>query len=319
VGGVVTELGAREGMTVALGTPLFRINGLSTVWINAQVPEAAAAQVRLGQRVEVRAPALPGTVLRGKVSAILPDVDAVTRTVKARIEVDNPGARLVPGLFATVSLTQAARSESLLVPSEAVIRTGTRTVVFVVQDDGKFAAAPVETGMESSGMTEIRQGLESGQKVVVSGQFLIDSEASLKGTTTRMSEGPAKDAAKPTDATHRGEGRVEAIAKDEVTLSHGPIPSLKWGEMTMGFKPPAAGLPAPVAVGSRVTFEIRRLPDGQYEITSIAPAGQAAATTATRARDVKDAAKDATKGATKDATKDATNGETKVETKGTIK
>lgn len=278
-GGIVTELGAREGMAVTMGATLFRINGLSTVWINAEVPEAAAAQVRPGQPVEVRAPALPGTVLRGRVGTILPDVNPVTRTVKVRVEVDNPGARLLPGYFATVSVAPAGRNEALMVPSEAVIRTGTRTVVFVQQDDGKFVAAPVETGMDAGGMTEIRAGLAPGQKVVTSGQFLVDSEASLKATTTRMGDAPELGApggsagvAVPSDpATHRGEGRVEAIAPDEVTLSHGPIPSLKWGDMTMGFRLPAPGAVAGVKVGDAVTFAFRARPGGVYEITSIAP------------------------------------------------
>lgn len=278
-GGIVTELGAREGMAVALGTTLFRINGLSTVWINAEVPEAAAAQVRPRQSVEVRAPALPGTILRGRVGTILPDVNPVTRTVKVRVEVDNPGARLLPGYFATVRFEPDARNDALMVPSEAVIRTGTRTVVFVQQDDGRFVAAPVETGMEAGGMTEIRAGLAQGQKVVTSGQFLVDSEASLKATTTRMGDtqeprAPAATAGvamSPDSTTHRGEGRVEAIAPDEVTLSHGPIPSLRWGDMTMGFKLSAPGAVDGVKVGDAVTFVFRARPGGIYEITSIAP------------------------------------------------
>ena len=303
-GGIVTELGVREGMAVAMGATLFRINGLRTVWINAEVPEAAAAQVRVGQAVEVRAPALPGTVLRGRVGAILPDVNVVTRTVKTRVEVDNPGARLLPGYFANVSFAPAARAEALMVPSEAVIRTGSRTVVFVQQADGRFAAAPVEAGMEADGMTEIRAGLALGQKVVVSGQFLVDSEASLKATTTRMGEGPVPgDATAPAGAsmqpdqvTHRGEGKVEAIAADEVMLSHGPIPSLKWGDMTMGFKPPAAGVPAGLKAGDTVTFTFLARPGGVFELTSIVPAGKGAGT-ADRSGAIRDPARVERKGA----------------------
>ena len=191
IGGVVGELTAREGMTVMAGTPLFRLNGLSTVWVNAEVPEGAAAQVRPGTTVEARAPALPGVVLKGKVSAILPEVNPATRTIKARIELANPGARLVPGMFATINFDPLAGKEVLLVPSEAVIQTGKRSVVVVAQADGSFAPIDVAVGVDSNGQTEIRQGLQAGQKVVVSGQFLFDSEASLKASTTRMSEMPA--------------------------------------------------------------------------------------------------------------------------------
>jgi Cu(I)/Ag(I) efflux system membrane fusion protein len=190
IGGVVSELTAREGMTVMAGAPMFRLNGLSTVWINAEVPEAVAAQVRPGNAVEARTPAFPGAVFEGKVSAILPEVNPATRTIKARIEVANPSGQLVPGMFATVNFTPAARKEVLLVPSEAVIQTGKRNVVVVAQGDGQFAPVDVELGLDSNGQTEIRKGLQAGQKVVVSGQFLLDSEANLKATTTRMSEMP---------------------------------------------------------------------------------------------------------------------------------
>jgi membrane fusion protein, copper/silver efflux system len=193
VGGVITELTAREGMTVAMGASLFRINGLSSVWINAEVPESAAARVRAGTPVEVRTPSAPGTVFKGRVSALLPDVNAATRTIKARIEVANPAGQLVPGLFAMVDFVQAGAVEVTLVPSEAVIATGKRTVVFVAEGEGRFRAVDVETGTEANGMTEIRKGLQPGAMVVVSGQFLIDSDASLKGATTRLS-GPAETA-----------------------------------------------------------------------------------------------------------------------------
>src|SRR6266571_2318255 len=272
IGGVVGELTAREGMTVMAGAPLFRLNGLSTVWVNAEVPEASAAQVRPGNPVEARTPAAPGAVFKGQVSAILPEVNPATRTVKARIELANPGGQLVPGMFATVSFTPAARKDVLLVPSEAVIQTGKRSVVVVAQGDGKFAPVDVEVGLDSNGQTEIRKGLQVGQKVVVSGQFLVDSEANLKASATRMGEMPGRAAGQGPDATHRGEGKVESIGKEEITISHGPIASLQWGAMTMGFKLPATGLPQGVHVGDTVAFEIRATQDGTFEITSIAPA-----------------------------------------------
>ena len=199
IGGVVAELGAREGMTVAPGAPLFRINGLSTVWVNAEVPESLAAQVRPGSAVEARAPALGGAAFKGKVTAILPEVNPATRTLKMRVELANPVGALVPGMFATVMLKPAARVEMLQVPSEAVITTGKRSVVVVALGDGRFAPVDVEIGMEANGQTEIRKGLEAGQQVVVSGQFLIDSEASLKGVTARMGDAPTA-AAVPPDA-----------------------------------------------------------------------------------------------------------------------
>jgi membrane fusion protein, copper/silver efflux system len=271
--GVITELGAREGMTVMAGAPLFRINALSTVWLNAEVSEAQATLVRPGAPVQARAPALPGEIFKGRVSTILPEVSAATRTLRARVELNNPGRRLMPGMFATVDFTSSARKETLLVPTEAVIQTGTRTVVILAQDGGGFAPVDVELGLEANGQSEIRKGLEAGQKVVVSGQFLLDSEASLRSSATRMSPMPGTDAPAGTDAIHRGEGKVEAIGKDEITLSHGPIPSLQWGPMTMGFKLPAEKAPKGLRVGDSVAFEIRAMPDGMYQITRISPIG----------------------------------------------
>jgi Cu(I)/Ag(I) efflux system membrane fusion protein len=272
IGGVVAELSVRDGMTVMAGAPLFRINGLGTIWVNADVPENLAAQVRPGNAVEAHTPSLPATVFKGRVSAILPEVNPATRTLKARVELANPSGQLVPGMFATINFSSAMRKDVLLVPTEAVIQTGTRSVVMVAQGDGKFIPVEVVIGTETGGQTEIRKGLETGQKVVVSGQFLIDSEASLKGTTTRMSELPAADSGKAAPGPiHRGAGKVEKIDKEQITISHGPIATLQWGAMTMGFNVPASGLPKNIAVGDSVVFEIRPLKDGMFEIVSISP------------------------------------------------
>lgn len=274
--GVVSELSVREGMAVTQGAPLFRINGLRTVWVNAEVPESAAQQVRPGMAVSATSPALPDTAFNGKVEAVLPEVNAATRTLKARIELANPGAKLVPGMFASVRLVPAASREALLVPSEALIRTGTRSVVVTAPEPGRFAAVEVMTGAEANGQTEVIKGLSAGQKVVASGQFLIDSEASLRGALQRLG-GSAPDAPKPSTPTpaitHRATGKVEQIAGDEVTISHGPIPALKWGPMTMGFVPPAGGLPKDIKVGDTVRFEIQEADDGTYRIVSIVRTG----------------------------------------------
>src|SRR4029453_1772754 len=232
--------------------PLFRLNGLATVWVNAEVPETLAAQVRPGNPGEARTPAVPGTVFKGKVSAFLPEVNPATRTLKARIELANPAGQLVPGMFATVNFTPPVHKNVLMVPSEAVIQTGKRRVVVVAQGHGKFRPLDVEVGLDRNGQTEIRKGLQAGQKVVVSGQFLVDSEANLRASTARMGETAAQAAEQGANATHRGEGKVESIGKEEITISHGPIASLQWGPMTMGFKLPAAGLAERIAPGAPV-------------------------------------------------------------------
>ena len=192
--GVVGELGAREGMSVAAGTMLFRINGLSTVWVNLDVPEAMAAAVRPGAPLVASVPAYPGEEFRGRVAAVLPEVNATTRTIRARVELANPGGKLKPGMFASVKIEPMigprptpGRQESVLVPSEAVIVTGERSVVIVDRGEGRYEPVAVKIGAEEGGKTEILAGLQGGERVVASGQFLLDSEASLRGVERRMS------------------------------------------------------------------------------------------------------------------------------------
>ncbi len=264
--GVVAELVAREGMTVTPGTTLARINGLSTVWALAEVPESQIALLRPGAKVEARSPGAPGMVFTGTVQAILPEVAATTRTLKARIQLANPKAALSPGMLVTMQFMDTRATPALLVPTEAIIATGQRNVVMLAEDGGRYRPVNVETGIESNGQTEIKKGLSAGQRVVVSAQFLIDSEASLKGVEARLNNQAPTPAVK-----HQGEAKVLSIGKDGVTLSHGPIASAGWGSMTMAFQPPAGGLPRNVAVGDQVQFEFVLPKDGEPTLTGIGP------------------------------------------------
>ncbi|MEO6744564.1 MAG: efflux RND transporter periplasmic adaptor subunit [Caldimonas sp.] len=275
VGGVVVELLVREGMTVMSGATLFRINGLSTVWANAEVPESQSALLRPGAKVRARSAAAPGTTIEGTVQTILPEVNAATRTLKARVQLQNPGGRLVPGMFVQMQFTDMRPEKALLVPTEAVIQTGRRSVVMVAEDNGRFRPVEVEAGIETGGQTEIRRGLQAGQRVVVSSQFLIDSEASLRGIEARLNAEPASAASAPAAAAsaqrHVGDAKVETVGREALTLSHGPIPSLQWGSMTMDFKLPAGGVPSNVRAGDRVTFEFVMGADGLPQLTVVAP------------------------------------------------
>ena len=271
--GVVTELAVREGMTVEAGMMLARINGLSTVWAVADVPEAQAALVRPGTKVEARSPGAPDEVFRGAVQAVLPQVDAATRTIKARVELSNAGLRLSPGMFVTMQFMDTRKEKALLIPTEALIQTGKRSVVMLAEEGGRFSPVEVQAGIEYGGQTVIKTGLKAGQRVVVSSQFLIDSEASLRGVESRLNDEPQPTAA-ATAERHQGTGLIEAMGRDDITLTHGPIPSLKWGEMTMAFKPPARGIPRGMAAGDRVDFEFTMGADGPQitHLTLLPPA-----------------------------------------------
>ena len=186
IGGVLQDLNIRAGMTVAAGETLARVNGLGTVWLAVAVPEAQAGAITEGQAVEARLPAFPGTLLTGTVSAILPETRADSRTLSVRVELPNPDGRLRPGLSAQVRLNHASAQPLLWVPSEALIRTGRRTLVMLAEDGGHYRPVEVQTGQENTARTVIVQGLQEGQKVVASAQFLLDSEASLKGVVPAM-------------------------------------------------------------------------------------------------------------------------------------
>ncbi|MEO6017571.1 MAG: copper-binding protein, partial [Polaromonas sp.] len=215
---------------------------------------------------QARSPALPGSTFEGKVQAILPEVNPATRTLKARLELANPGGRLVPGMSVQMQFMDSRADKALLVPTEAVIQTGKRMVVMLAEDQGRFRPVNVEVGIESGGQTEIKSGLQAGQRVVVSSQFLIDSEASLKGVEARLNGQAA-----PALPRHPGEAQVVSIDKDSALLAHGPLPTAGMGAMTMEFKAPATGMPRNVAKGDRVQFEFVLPKDGEPTLTYITP------------------------------------------------
>ncbi|MBU2042426.1 MAG: efflux RND transporter periplasmic adaptor subunit, partial [Alphaproteobacteria bacterium] len=183
-GGVIKTLGVRAGMSVTQGMTLAEINGLATVWVNAAIPEALASQLRAGQSVGVALAAFPGERFTGRLTALLPELVGDSRTVTGRIEMTNRGGRLRPGMFGRITFGGGSTS-ALLVPTEAVIRTGERDIVMLALPEGRYRPAEVRIGREAGGQTEILAGLGEGERIVASGQFLIDSEASLTGVTAR--------------------------------------------------------------------------------------------------------------------------------------
>ncbi|QCI92374.1 efflux RND transporter periplasmic adaptor subunit [Novosphingobium sp. EMRT-2] len=184
IAGVIQTLDVRVGMTLAAGQSLAQVSGIGTVWLNAAVPETQAGLVRIGQSASATLAAFPGESFAGRITAILPTAQADSRTLTVRIELANSGGRLRPGMFAQVAFAGDGKP-ALLVPSEAVIRTGARTLVMLALSDGRYRPAEVRTGREGGGKTEVLAGLAAGEKVVASGQFLLDSEASLTGITAR--------------------------------------------------------------------------------------------------------------------------------------
>lgn len=257
IGGVIQALDVRAGMTLSPGQTLARINGLGTVWLDVAVPEAQTGGVRIGQQVSALLPAYPGESFAGKVSAILPEASLDTRSVRVRVELPNRGARLKPGMTAQVRIAAGDAQSVLRVPSEALIRTGKRTLVMVAEKAGRYRPVEVRTGAESGEFTAVLDGLQEGQQVVVSGQFLLDSEASLAGLTTAPA--PQTPAAIP---LHPSEGEIVELSKTELTIKHGPFKTLNMPGMTMSFPLARPELAQSLKVGDRVQFAVREADDG---------------------------------------------------------
>ena len=185
--GVIQSLEVRTGMTVLAGQGVARINGLNTVWLEVAVPETRVSAVREGALAEVRLAGFTEQLFKGRVTAILPILNDATRTLRVRVELPNRDGNLRPGLSAQVKLTSAQQESALAVPTEAIIRTGKRALLMVVADQNRYTPVEVTLGREAGNQTVIASGVSEGQRVVASGQFLIDSEASLKGIEARSS------------------------------------------------------------------------------------------------------------------------------------
>ena len=264
--GVVTRIGARPGAQVSPGESIVTIQGLGRVLVIADVPEAALGTIHVGQPAEISFPAYPGDVREGRVDYIFPSLNAQSRTAQVRITIPNPGARLKSGMFANVTL-QGTGGMATVVPSEAVIDTGRRQAV-VVRRNGSFIPQEVRIGRDYDRWTEIIAGLRPGEQVVSSGQFLIDSEASLSGFLSRLS---SNDAAAPKIV--EGRGLITAVdgQKRLVTIRHGAIAGLGWPAMTMTFQARQPAMLRGLRKGLGVEFAVNARPEGgRYIIERIA-------------------------------------------------
>lgn len=270
IAGAITALDVRQGMTITPGAPLVTISGISPIWLIVSVPQGDAGAVRPGGRASASLPAYPGETFSGRIESVLPAANAATRSIEVRIALNNPRGRLRPGMSAQVRIEDPEARAVLVVPTEAVIRTGTRTMVIVANESG-YAPTEVQLGRQSGDNVEIRGGLAQGQRVVASGQFLIDSEASLSGALERLQAASA--APEEAAATfHTASGRVTALSDAGVTIAHGPIASLDWPAMSMQFSFARPELATGLNVGDVVAFRFRHI-GGGYVIGEINQTG----------------------------------------------
>jgi len=259
--GTLTELNVREGMFVKPEASVMAIADLSSVWVQAEVFEAQAAWMLPGLKAQVRLPRPGGVAREGVVEYVYPALDPVTRALKVRLRFDNPDERFKPNMYTEVTIHAEPRL-GLSIPREALIRDGGGARV-IVERNGAFEAAAVTAGAESGDRVEILEGLDEGEVVVTSAQFLIDSEASLKASIARMTRPERAEPRRTAEAT----GRVEKVSGATINLTHDPIPALGWPTMTMDFTL-AEGVAAPPP-GSMVRFTVAEMGDYLYVINAI--------------------------------------------------
>lgn len=273
--GVVSSLSVREGMFIKPENRVLSLADLSSVWIIAEVFERQTEWVKNGQPAEVRLSYLPGQVWEGAVEYIYPSLDARTRTLKVRLRFDNPDESIKPNMYANVRIFGGPKENTIVIPVEGLIRTGRDERVIIALGEGQFEAREVVAGIESGDYVEILQGLQDGDEVVISGQFLIDSEASMRASLIRMSppqgEDPATDISDATaTSVVMGSGVIKAFKSSEnkISLQHEPIDELGWPAMTMDFLLDSSVSVDGLSINDSVMFHLEQR-DDRYLITAI--------------------------------------------------
>jgi len=268
--GIITRLNVQEGIFIKPATEVMSLADLSSVWLQAGVFESQAEWVAEAQSAEARLNYMPGEVFSGRVDYVYPVLDPVTRTLQVRLRFENPGERMKPNMYARVTIFGKSHPGALSIPREALIRGARFDRVVVAIGDGSFVVREVISGIESGEWVEIKSGLEVGDDVVTSSQFLIDSEASMAGSIQRL-DSSAMQGMETSSRVVFGSGIVEAIDSDagRVRISHGPIEDLGWAAMTMEFDLlPGAALGS-IRTGQNIRFELHPSEVGDYEIKII--------------------------------------------------
>lgn len=294
VAGIVTEKKALQGMRFMPGEALYQVADLSAIWVVADVFEQDIGLVKSGAKATVRINAYPDKIFSGAITYVYPTLNAETRTVPVRVEVVNAGQLLKPGMFAQVELPVAGKGSVVTVPVSAVIDSGTRRIVLIQAGEGRFEPREVKLGARSDNYVEVTEGVKDGEAVVVAANFLIDAESNLKaavggfghsshggGASTPAQAVPAGATgheghdSKPAATDHRGTGKLDAIdAKaGTMTITHGPIATLKWPGMTMDFTLANSGLLGNLKPGANIEFTFIERKPGEWVIVKLAGVG----------------------------------------------
>ena len=262
--GVLDSLNIREGYFVKPGTSMMSIGSLDEVWVEAEIFERQAGLVEVGLPVIMTLDYKPSQRWQGKVDYIYPTLDAKTRTLRIRLRFANDDKQLKPNMFARIQINAKTDEKTLVVPSEAIIRTGNQNRVVRALGEGQFKSIAVTLGQNGDQWTEITQGLSEGDRVVTSAQFLLDSESSKTSDFLRMEAGSQPDSV-------WAAARVIEVMADSamIKLDHDPIPEWEWPQMTMMFSVADEVDIDSLAVGQSLHVEINKASDSEFVITQI--------------------------------------------------
>ncbi|MCY4657476.1 MAG: efflux RND transporter periplasmic adaptor subunit [Gammaproteobacteria bacterium] len=266
--GVIGMLGVREGEFVTPSKHALSIAELDRVWIVAEVLERQSGLVELGQVVQFELDSMPGKKWNGEVEYIYPELDAKTRSLKVRVSFNSGGEVLRPNMFANVFISVRGEEEVIHIPKNALIRGGLADRVVLELGDGKFRSVPVATGMETETRIEVTRGLEVGQRVVISGQFLIDSESNIEEALARFESAKNEES-----NVAQVDAIIRRLNEDDSTIrvKHGPIPKWGWRSMTMNLRVRDTGLFEGLESGTEVLLDIEKMDTGKYQVVAINP------------------------------------------------
>ncbi|MCG8314379.1 MAG: efflux RND transporter periplasmic adaptor subunit [Pseudomonadales bacterium] len=265
--GVLAKLNVREGFFVKPGTSMMSIGSLDEVWVEAEVFERQANLVQERAPVTMRLDYIPGRKWQGFVDYIHPTLDAKTRTIKVRLRFSNSDLALKPDMFTQVVIHNHRDETALVIPKEAVIRTGTKDRVVLALGEGRFKSIEVSVGRYDQDSAEILSGINDGDKVVTSAQFLLDSESSKTSDFQRLSK--VDDEEKPASVWVEANVKSLMLGHRMVTLTHEPVPEWQWPEMTMDFVVNESIDLESLKPDMTLHVEITRDASDQYSLTSI--------------------------------------------------
>ena len=271
--GVVGMLGVREGVHVTPATHTMSIAELDKVWIVAEILERQSGYVEIGQKVEFELEAKPGHTYKGVVDYIYPELDPITRSLQVRIMFESNNEVLRPNMFARVTILAEGTEPVLHVPAEAVIRGGRTDRVVLAAESSIYRSVPVVLGMEVDARVQILDGLQEGDSIVTSGQFLIDSESNIEVAIARYEE-QKKEAERPSKVKVNAVIRSTNREEMKIRVKHDRIPEWKWGSMTMNLKVAEESLFDGLESGQEVVLELEKKSEGGTFIIDIQTADE---------------------------------------------